>query len=141
MEAETDPAADAVWDSVRITITAAGEEDKQPRTEKEWNEVRHSALILVESTNLLVMQGRPIVRPDFHVPAGEPDPRVLQQRLDTNRAAFIGFAKALRELGLETLTAIDAKDADRLFRLGGEIDEACEACHVVFWYPPDLAKN
>lgn len=42
---------------------------------------------------------------------------------------------------LKTLAAIDAKDADRLFQLGGEIDAACEACHVVFWYPPDLIKN
>jgi hypothetical protein len=141
MEAETDPAADAVWDSVRITITTAGEEDKQPRTEKEWNAVRVSALILVESTNLLLMQGRHIVKPDFHVPAGEADPRILQQRLDSNRAAFDGFAQALRDVGLKTLAAIDAKDSDRLFQLGGEIDQACEACHVVFWYPPDLVKN
>lgn len=141
MEAETDPAADAVWDSVRITLTTAGEEDQQPRTEKEWNAVRRSALILVESTNLLLMQGRHVVRPDFQVPSGEADPRLLQQRLDSNRAAFNGFAQALRDIGLKTLAAIDAKDADRLFQLGGEIDEACEACHVVFWYPPDLVKN
>jgi hypothetical protein len=87
------------------------------------------------------MEGRHIVAPNFQVPAGEADPRVLQQRLDANRAAFNGFALALRGIGLKTLAAIDAKDADQLFQLGGDIDEACEACHLVFWYPADLVKN
>jgi hypothetical protein len=57
MEAEVDPAADALWDSVQITLTAAGEEDRQPRTDEEWKAVRRSAVILVESANLLVMEG------------------------------------------------------------------------------------
>jgi hypothetical protein len=40
------------------------------------------------------------------------------------------------------LDAIDAKDSARLFEVGGEIDEACEACHLVYWYPPDAtARN
>jgi hypothetical protein len=141
MEAETDPSADVLWDAVFITIEPAGEVDHQPRTEEEWKAVRRSALTLIESTNLLVMEGRRIVAPNFQVPPGEPDPHVLQQRLDSNRTAFNGFAQALRALGLESLAAIDARDADKLFRLGGDIDEACEACHLVFWYPADLVKN
>lgn len=141
METETDPAADALWASVGVTITTAGEEDHQPRTEDEWKAVRQSALILVESTNLLVMEGRPIALPNVQVPAGEADPRVLQQRLDSNRAVFNGLARALRDVGLRTLAAIDAKDSNQLFELGGELDQACEACHQVFWYPADLGKN
>ena len=42
---------------------------------------------------------------------------------------------------LPALDAIDAKDPNRLLEVGGEIDEACEACHLVYWYPPDLVKN
>ena len=141
MEAQTDPAADALWESVQVTVTTAGEDHHQPRTEAEWRAVRRSALILIESTNLLLMDDRRIVAPSFKVPPGEADPRVLQQRLDSNRAAFNGFAQALRGIGLKTLAAIDAKDTDKLFEVGGEIDEACEACHLVFWYPPDLGTN
>lgn len=141
MEAEVDPAADAIWDSVQIEITVAGEQHKQPRNDKEWHAVRRSAVTLVESTNLLVADDRKIVSPHAQLPAGEADPVVLQRRLDSNRAVFIGFARALREASLKALDAIDAKDADRLLEVGGEIDDACEACHLVYWYPPDLVKN
>jgi hypothetical protein len=140
MEAEVDPAADALWDSVQITLTAAGEEDRQPRTDEEWKAVRRSAVILVESTNLLVMEGRRIVAPGAQLPPGEADPAILQKRLDANRAPFIGFALALRGVSLQALEAIDAKDPKRLLEVGGDIDAACEACHLVYWYPPDLVK-
>ena len=37
--------------------------------------------------------------------------------------------------GLAALQAIDAKDADKLFEIGEEIERACEACHSQYWYP------
>jgi hypothetical protein len=33
------------------------------------------------------------------------------------------------------LRAIDAKDPKAMVEVGGAMDEICEACHVVFWYP------
>lgn len=137
MDAEVDPAADALWESVGTTVTAAGREDKQPRTPEEWQALRRSAITLIEATNLIVMDGRRIAPADAARVAGEPSTAVLQQRLDTNRAAFVGFAQTLRQVSLKTLAAIDAKDPERLFDAGAEIDEACEACHLVFWYPPE----
>ena len=141
MDAEVDPAADAIWDSVVITITAAGEQDHQPRTDEEWKAVRRSAITLIEATNLLVMDGRRLAPAGAPPVPGEPSAEVLQQRLDANRPAFAGFAQALRNEGIKALEAIDAKDANRLLEVGGEIDEACEACHLVYWYPPDLTPK
>src|SRR5688500_19713118 len=40
------------------TITEQGAEEKQPRTDEEWSEVRRHALILTESANLLLIEGR-----------------------------------------------------------------------------------
>lgn len=120
MAAQIDPAADALWASVAITLTAAGEEDRQPRTAEEWAAVRRSAITLIEATDRLVTQGRLIA------PANAA----------ANRAPFLGFARSLRDAGLKALAAIDAKDAPRLLEAGGEIDQACEACHRVYWYPP-----
>jgi len=133
MDAEVDPAADALWESVAII----NGEEKRPRTAEEWQAVRRSALTLIEATNLIVMDGRRIAPAGAHY-ADEADPQALQARLDANRASFVGMAQALRAVGLKTLDAIDAQDANRLFELGGELDEACEACHVAYWYPPDL---
>ena len=33
------------------------------------------------------------------------------------------------------LKATEARDVDALLEAGGQIDEACEACHKKFWYP------
>ena len=68
----------------------------------------------------------------------EADPELLQARLEANRASFLGMTQALRSVGLKVLDAIDKQDANRLFDLGGELDEACEACHLAYYYPPDL---
>lgn len=140
MEAQTDPAADVLWDSVSVIISAAGEDDRQPRTPEQWQAVRRSAITLLESTNLLVIPGRRIAPAGAMYP-DEANPAVLQQRLDANPAPFVGFALALRNESLKALDAIDAKDAARLLEVGGGIDEACEACHLVYWYPPDLAPK
>lgn len=141
MDAEVDPSADVLWEAVYTRISAAGREDHQPRTPEEWQAVRRGALTLIEATNLLVMDGRRIAPADAPREPGEPSTAVLQQRLDANHDAFVGFAQALRQVALKTLTAIDAKDPQRLFDVGGEIDEACEACHLVFWYPPDATPK
>ena len=137
MDAEVDPAADVLWESVVYTVTAAGAEDKQPRTPEEWQAVRRGAITLIEATNLLMMDGRRVAPPDTPLAPGEATIEVRQHRFDTNRAAFVGFAQALQNIGLKALEAIDAKDAKRLMIAGGEIDEACEACHLVYWYPPE----
>lgn len=133
MDAEIDPAADVIWESVAVV----NGEEQQPRTPEEWQAVRRAAITLLEATNLILMDGRPIAPPGVRYPE-EADPQVLQARLDANRASFVGMTQALRSVGTQILEAVDAKDAQKLFELGGTLDEACEACHVVYWYPPDL---
>ena len=137
MDAQVDPAADALWESVAFYSTLEGPEEHQPRTVEEWQAIRRDAIRLLESTNLIMMEGRQIAPPDIRLEPGELSPAVLQRKLDASREEFIGFAQALRALSLKALDAIDAKDPQRLFEVGGEMDEVCEACHLVYWYPPD----
>jgi cytochrome c556 len=50
----------------------------------------------------------------------------------------------LHDAGMKALAAIDKKDADALSDAGETIDEACEQCHLKYWYPPntpDILKN
>jgi hypothetical protein len=136
MDSEVDPAADFIWGSVASISTRAGLEERQPHTDEEWLEVRRHAITLIEATNLLVMNGRRVSA--TFVPAGgagELDSNQAQQKIDANRAAFVALAQRLQDTGIQTLSAIDAKDPIQLFELGGAIDEACETCHVTFWYP------
>ena len=91
---------------------------------------------MIEATNLLVMKGRRVsAKYEPAAAPGELDTDQAQQKIDANREAFVALAQRLQDTGLQTLAAIDAKDPVALFDLGGTIDEACESCHVTFWYP------
>jgi hypothetical protein len=77
----------------------------------------------------------PTTPADAPPPLGELSHAEIQQRIDTTHDAFRQFARNLQDAGLRALAAITAKDAQGLLDAGGTIDEACEACHVTYWYP------
>jgi cytochrome c556 len=135
MEGQIDPAADALWNSVAFIQSPSGTEDRRPRTDAEWRAVRAHTITLIEATNLLSMPGRRVKSGDSPVGPGELSPTEIQQRIDASHDSFVRFAGLLQDAGLKALAAIDAKDAQGLMDAGGVIDEACEACHVTYWYP------
>ena len=135
MASTVDPAADGIWDAVAVTSTMAGTESRQPRTSQEWAAVRRHAITLIEAMNLVVMPGRRAA-PDGTQPGlGELPPHDIEARIEQQRAVFKGFANGLRATARRALEAIDRKDVPSLLEAGGDIDAACEACHVTFWYP------
>jgi hypothetical protein len=139
MDGIIDPSADVLWDSVAYIATTKGIEDRRPRTDDEWKTVRNSAITLVVAANLLSMPGRRVA--GAHAPTdappglGELSHAEIQQRIDATHDSFTLFARNLQDAGLKALAAIAAKDAQGLMDAGGTIDEACEACHVTYWYP------
>ncbi len=133
-----DPNADELWESVATISTRAGVEERQPRTDAEWKAVRRKALLLVEGANLLVVEGRVVAHPGQKLEeTGEGDltPEQAQLEIDKDRASFVSFAAALQTSSRKLLGAIDKRDTDLFLAAGGELDEACEACHTRFWYP------
>lgn len=139
MVAMVDPAADALWESVSSETTANGIEEKQPRTEKEWQAVRRHAIALQEAGNLLMMEGREVTHAgksteDAHV-EGVSTPVQVKQAITNGRLAFNASARELQDAAGEAVAAIDAKNAARLLEAGARLDQACERCHSVYWYP------
>lgn len=139
MDGLVDPSADTLWDSVAYIANAAGVEDRQPRTTEEWQAVRVGAINLIESANLLSMPGRVVAHESLNPPQqpgpGELSHAEIQKRIDTNHELFVQFAHGLQAATLQALAAIDAKNAQALMDAGTTIDNACEACHVTYWYP------
>jgi hypothetical protein len=135
MQLEIDPSADALWDSVAYTATREGSEDRMPHTGPEWSAVRGNAVALIEAANLLRMPGRRAVAGTMPRGIGELSPADIQQRISSTHAAFAQFARKLQQAGERALDAIDARDPHALMDAGGQIDEACEACHMTYWYP------
>ena len=66
MEGTVQPAAERYWQSVSTTISAAGIEEKFPKTDEEWEAVWGGAMTIAESGNLLMMPSRVREDPDGH---------------------------------------------------------------------------
>jgi cytochrome c556 len=138
METRIDPAADSLWDSVAFIASEKGEEDRRPRTPAEWAAVRNEAEKLIEAATELEMPGRRVSTLLAAPGPGELSAADIQLRIDADFAAFAKRARVLQSAAQKALAAIDAKDADALMNAGGVIDAACEACHIVYWYPQQL---
>jgi len=132
-----DPSADVVWLSVTTIQSEKGIVETKPVTDEDWTKVRHGAVTLTEAANLLMIPGRRVARPgeESETPGVELEPEEMDALIAKERAAWNTRAKALHEAGLAVLKAIDAKDADKVFEIGEQIELACESCHMQFWYP------
>ncbi len=106
-----DPAADLIWDSAGFIITAEGETDLSPTTDEGWERVRNGAAMVAESGNLLMMPGR----------AGGPE--------------WVTYSQQLTAAAEVAMAAADARDADALFDAGGQVYQACRACHDQYMVP------
>jgi hypothetical protein len=134
-----DPAADFLWESVSTTVTKGKTVEKQPHTDQEWAEVRRQAILLAEGANLIMMDGRHVVKEgsnlEDHGTPGNLTAAESEQAIAKNRASFIAFAQALRDVGRSMLDAADAKNPQGLIDAGDTMDQVCEGCHLEFWYP------
>jgi hypothetical protein len=142
MNSVVDPNIDVVWNSVRTVIDHGTPIDYAPANDEEWAAVRRSALTVIEGANLLMMPGRPVAPPGAGSlsPGIELAPDQVRALIDMNRAGWNQFARSLQDSVQVAMAAIDKKDAQALFEAGDEIDEVCEACHQIYWYPAQGAS-
>jgi hypothetical protein len=137
MESIVMPSADVVWNAVVYKVTANGEEKDVPQTDEDWAKLRWSAVNLAAATNLLMVPGTPVANPQrsAETPQGELSPDQIAALQKDNWAAWVAHAEVLHEAALATIRVIDARDVDGITDAGGELDAACESCHLQFWYP------
>ena len=106
MQSVVDPSADLIWDAVKIIETSAGTQDIRPKTDAEWTAVRNAAVAVAESGNLLMM-----------VPRAKDGGEWMQR------------AQEMITAGEAAMQAANAKNAEKLFTVGGDIYESCSNCH------------
>ena len=137
MQSVVDPNADVVWLSVTTVQSAKGTVDSAPKTDEEWTKVRHGAIALTEASNLLMVPGRHVARPGekSETPGVELEPSEMEELITKDVPAWRMRAKALHDAGLAAIQAIDNKDAQKVFEVGEQIEQACENCHKQYWYP------
>lgn len=141
MHMVVEPSAQVIFDSVAVTVTEKGTVEKQPQTDEEWDAILHAAMTLAEATNLVAMPGRRVSRPeDEKTSAGEGElpPIEIQAKIEANRESWLKHAKQLQEVAMKAYQAAEAKNVQALWDVGEPIDQACETCHLEFWYPNDV---
>ena len=106
MQTIVDPSADLIWDAVKTIDTAEGSQDIRPKTDEEWALVRNAAVTVAESGNLIMMSPRAKDGGEWMLRA--------QEMITAGEAA---------------LRAAEAKNAEKLFTVGGDIYDSCSNCH------------
>ena len=138
-----DPTANAIFDAAVVDVSASGTTTTIPVSDEDWLKIERGLLLLAETSNLLKMPRdvAPANAPPEELPPGAPEaelsPARIQKMIDGNRAAWNDKADGMRRAALASLTLIKGRDPESLFKVGGDIHDACEACHLEYWYPGD----
>ena len=138
-----DPVSDNIFDAVWWDTTKAGVVKHEPKTEDDWDRVRTGAVSLAEGIELLKVP-RPWTPPgDVNNSTGpnppELSPTQMQAKLEKDPVFWEAKIQALRNAALEVVEIAKKKDTSALFSASADLDEACEACHLEYWYPGDAA--
>lgn len=143
MDAVVMEAADVLWQagSVVSFMDENGEIqtiDYSPQTDEDWHKFEHSAIALAESANMMIIPGRPLADRELYeqeAPAGELSQQEIQRLIDENWLTWTGFANLLHQTALDAMVMVENRDLDGLMEFGATLDDVCESCHQVFWYP------
>ena len=143
MEFMIDPIADDVFDAVQWKSTRKGFVATTPKTADEWATVNVGAVTLAEGIYLLKVPRPFAPEGDVNNSTGpnppELSPTQIKKKIDKDPVLWNAKIEALRNAALEVSEIVKKKDAAALFEAGGDIDEACEECHLEYWYPGDKA--
>ena len=130
------PSADKLWGSVATTVSAKGVEDIVPKTDEDWETVRNYAVTIAEATNLLLIPGRRVAAEGKkEADKSELSPEQIEAKIKMDPAMWASHVAKLHDVAMESIAAIDKKNADALLEAGDHLDKACEDCHLVYWYP------
>src|SRR5258707_3318380 len=138
-----DPASDYAFDSVKTEVTKRAVVETPPKTDEDWEKIRIGAVTLAEGVYLLKIP-RPFAPPGDENNSTGPEPEELspaqiKAKLEADPVLWNAKIEALRNVGLEVLDIVKKKNVKELWDAGENLDQACESCHLTYWYPGDQA--
>ena len=138
-----DPASDYIFDAVKVVTTKTGTVEKVPKTDEDWEKLRIGATTLAEAIYLLKVP-RPFAPPGDENNSKGPEatelsPAQIKAKLEHDPVLWNAKIEALRNVGLEVLDIVNKKNTAELWEASYNLDQACESCHLQYWYPGDPA--
>jgi hypothetical protein len=106
METTVEPVSNTVFDAA---VWENGVQVGGPKTADEWKAVQASALMLAETTNLLLMNGRA-----------------------KDQLGWTIRTQAMKDAAMEAARAAEAKNTQAIFDAGTHIYQACTGCHLQY---------
>jgi cytochrome c556 len=138
-----DPIADNIFDAVTWDISKKGVVETKPRNDEDWEKVKIGAVTLAEAIYLLKVPRLFAPPGDVNNSTGpnppELSPAQIKAKVDKDPVLWDAKIEALRNVAKEVMEIADKKDVDSLFAASEDLDMACEACHLEYWYPGDRA--
>ena len=138
-----DPIADNIFDSIAIVDTPHGTVQHVPKTDEDWDKIRVGAVTLAEGAYLLKVQ-RPFApagddKTKSPVVGEELTPAEVKAKVEKDPVLWNAKIEALRNVGLEVIEIVRKRDTNELWDAAENLDEACENCHLEYWYPGQKA--
>jgi hypothetical protein len=138
-----DPASDYIFDAVKVETTKSGTVERMPKTDEDWEKLRIGAVTIAEGVYLLKVP-RPFTPPGDENNSTGPDatelsPAQILAKLQKDPVLWNAKIEALRNVGLEVLDIVKKKNVNELWDASYNLDQACESCHLQYWYPGDKA--
>lgn len=109
MASVLDPAADVYWDAVGWIVDEGGTTQIRPETLEDWEAVRNAAVVMAESANLLMLDGRAL-----------------------DQGPWIQLSRDFAMISQRAIRAAEQRDEQAVFDAGAEVYEACTACHASY---------
>jgi hypothetical protein len=138
-----DPASDYIFDAAKIVTTRTGTVEELPKTDEDWQRIRTGATTLAEGVYLLKVPRPFAPEGDLNNSTGpnpsELSPAQILAKLQKDPVLWNAKIEALRNVGLEVLDIVKKRKAEDLWEASYDLDQACESCHVQYWYPGDPA--
>ena len=138
-----DPASDYIFDAVKVVTTKNGTVETVPKTEEDWAKLRIGATTIAEGVYLLKVP-RPFTPPGDEnnstgAEATELSPAQIKAKLEKDPVLWNAKIEALRNVAKEVLDIVEKKNTAELWEASYNLDQACESCHLQYWYPGDPA--
>ncbi len=138
-----DPASDYIFDSVKVVTTKTGTVETVPKTDEDWQKLRIGATTIAEGVYLLKIP-RPFAPPGDENNSTGPEatelsPAQIKAKLERDPVLWNAKIEALRNVAKEVLEIVRTKNTSELWEASYNLDQACESCHLQYWYPGDPA--
>jgi hypothetical protein len=139
-----DPIADNIFDAVGSVVTKNGIQEREPKTDEDWDKIQTGAVSIAEAAYLLKVPREFTPAGDHNNSEGpeavELSPEAIKAKVLKDPVEWNARIETMRNAGLAVMEIVKKRDKAALWDASENLDTACENCHRSYWYPGENAE-